>query len=122
MTPENLVDWTQLADLLGDPSEPEQRPMLAGMWRDMVKDLGREMDELSALETEAEMKANLHRLRGLVSMWGLSGLAQQMKTIEVGHSSLADWRREQVAIAAAALAVRKLVTGRYPWLESARVA
>ncbi len=117
-SPEKLVDWDQLLELLGDTEDLAQRPLLAGMWRDMIADLGRDMDSFSTLKTDAEAKSTLHRLRGLVAMWGLCGLAVRMKTIEDGGSPLSVLLLCQGELADIATLSRREVGGRHAWLET----
>lgn len=117
-SPEKLVDWDQLLELLGDTEDLAQRPLLAGMWRDMVADLGRDMDSFSTLKTDAEAKSTLHRLRGLVAMWGLCGLAVRMKTIEDGGSPLSVLLLCQGELSDIATLSRREVAGRHAWLET----
>ena len=112
----NLVDWVQLADLLGDANDESQRLVLAEMWRDMIADLERELAALVDLASDAEVKMALHRLAGFVSMWGFRELAARMKAIEKGPAPLVELRRQQKEIVAIADASRREITGRHLWL------
>jgi hypothetical protein len=117
-SPDKLVDWDQLLELLGDTEDLAQRPLLAGMWRDMVGDLARDMAALSDLKTDAEAKSTLHRLRGLVAMWGLCGLAARMKVIEDGAAPLAVLLQHQGELADIATLSRSEVAQKHTWLET----
>ncbi len=113
---EKLVDWAQLADLMGDVSDLTQRPMLAGMWQDMVSDLERELGALAGLATDDEARAALHRLRGVVSMWGLRVVADRMQAIERATSPLETWRSQRAEIVAMAELSRLEIVKRQSWL------
>jgi hypothetical protein len=116
--PGQLVDWSQFSELIGDPGDRAQRPLLAGMWCDMVADLKREMAAFGAMKTDAEAKAMLHRLRGLVAMWGLSEVALRMKAIEDSPSPLADLHERIGELSDITELSCGEITVRHAWLET----
>jgi hypothetical protein len=109
----------QLADLIGEMSDPPQRELLSAMWCDMIADLDRELLELDALKSDAEMVAALHRLRGFISMWGFREVAYIMQGIERKPAALAEWSRSKSIVCAAASTSRSEIINRHPWLGRA---
>lgn len=113
------VDWSQITDLIGDEGDTSQHAMLADMWRDMRADIRKDWIGLDQIMDETELKRVLHRLRGVVAMWGLGELAAHMQTIENEPESVQAWRRRSGALAIVCDRSIAAITARFPWLESA---
>lgn len=111
-----LINWEQLADLVGDDADPEQRRMLAEMWGGMVADVRSEWTTLDALESDGDLKAALHRLRGLVSMWGLDALSILLLECEKNGAPRAWWAGRSAELAGVLENSVGAVERRYPGL------
>ncbi|AKC82568.1 hypothetical protein IMCC26134_06895 [Verrucomicrobia bacterium IMCC26134] len=122
MTPhDSPVDWDQLTDLLGESDCDSQRAVLLDMWCDMIDEVRRELTVVGELCTDAEMKLCMHRLRGVVSMWGLIVLARRMQAVEKAPSPLVEWRSECAAIIEMFVVSQRKVSERHPWLDAGGV-
>lgn len=118
---DGAVNWEQITDLIGDEADASQHEVLVEMWRDMRADVRSEWLRLETVNDEAELKHSLHRLRGVVSMWGLGELAASIEVIEKSASPLAEWRRSGGGLGALRDRSMGVITGRFPWLGGSRI-
>jgi HPt (histidine-containing phosphotransfer) domain-containing protein len=111
------VNWSQIRDLIGDEDDATQHAVLANMWLDMSTDVRKDWAALDKATDESELKKALHRLRGVVSMWGLGELAASMQTIENERLPLDAWRRSSGGLVTLRDRGMEAITARFPWLN-----
>jgi hypothetical protein len=93
-----LINWEQLADLVGDGADPEQRQMLVEMWGGMVADVRSDWRAMDGLESDADLRAALHRVRGVVSMWGMDALSGFLLECEKSEAPRARWAERSAVL------------------------
>lgn len=113
---EDLIDWRQVGDLLGEDEGAEEREMVASMWRDATPDMAREEAGLDAETDNEGAKARLHRLRGLVAMWGMRAMARAMLACEMAAEPAAEWRSRGAEISELRRRSVAAIEVKYPWL------
>jgi HPt (histidine-containing phosphotransfer) domain-containing protein len=111
------VNWSQIRDLIGDEGDATQHAVLANMWLDMSADVRKDWAALDKATDESELRKALHRVRGVVSMWGLGELAASMQTIENEARPLDAWRRSSGALVTLRDRGMEAITARFPWLN-----
>ncbi len=86
------MNWAQLADLMGDPSDHEQQALFIDMWRDVKIELPKEWAKIHDVIDAAAMKRDLHRMRGYISTWGMEGVSAALLEIEKSADPVGAWR------------------------------
>lgn len=113
-----VINWNQLIELIGDGGDESQRALISEMWRDMVRDMRVEWTRLSLIDDDATMRGELHRVRGIVAMWGMDGLAGAMLSFEKKPASCAAWRGEAEQLAGSREVAFAMIEDRYPQLAT----
>ncbi len=112
------VNWVQLSELIGDEDDQSQRELLGEMWRDMVKDVHAGWNQVDSQADPQELKRDLHRIRGLISMWGVDALAQILLAIEHDPDPVNASARQAANIGTLWAETRGGIEQRYPWLAA----
>lgn len=112
------INWAQVVDLLGDETDQQQMAVLAKMWRDMVADLTGEWDSIARLGDDLAAAGALHRVRGVVAMWGMEAVAARMLACEIGATPQMSWRAESEAVGALRDRGILAIERRYPALKT----
>lgn len=113
------MNWAQLADLMGDPSDHEQQAMFIDMWRDVKIELPIEWAKIDAVLDAAAMKRDLHRMRGYISTWGMDGVSAALLEIEKSPDPVSAWRERGRSLIAMQLACVAAIEARYCKLREA---
>ena len=113
-----LISWEQLADLVGEDADPEQGRMLAEMWGSMVADVRLDWTKMAALESDGDLKGALHRMRGVVSMWGLDALSGFLLECEKDVAPRERWAERSAELTAVLERSIGAVERRHPGLAA----
>lgn len=112
------INWAQLADLVGDMADEEQKGMLVEMWSDVKTALPAEWAKLDGVGQPEVLRRDLHRVRGYVSTWGMDAVAAGLLSIERSPDPLGAWRERGAALIAMQRDCVLLVEQRYPGLAA----
>ena len=112
-----LLDCEQLDGLAAQAGEdPNMRAVLGRIWRESSSDAVRELRELPVDADSGQVRSTLHRVRGLLSMWGLAKASAMLNACENAGDSPGEWRRQAPEIFPAIDASSRAVVDRHPWL------
>lgn len=113
-----LINWPQLEDLVGDPADTEQMEAVALMWGDMCVSVGATLGEIDAQTEAAEVRHQLHSMRGLVLTWGFARLGATLHAIERSADPVGAWSSEKESARGMFTATMSEILERYPGLSA----